>query len=107
MDTLKAMGLSGYKAAQTLDTSETVISKIRHEKNKPGIEIVEKLLNNYPVISAEYLLRGNGEMLNTPGIDKEKAIERVTKLREISQNVSRMDKLEQSLEEIKQFIHME
>lgn len=62
---MEALGLSSYKLAKELNTSEAVLSNIKNGKNKPSIDIIERLLNLYEVINPVYILTGNGEILNT------------------------------------------
>lgn len=42
-----------------------------NEKRKPSFELVEKILNAYPDVSAEWLLRGEGPMLKSDTPNKE------------------------------------
>lgn len=60
-------GLSAYKLAKELGTSEAVISNIRSGKTKPSFDFLSKLLNKYKAINANWLYTGIGETtLNEP-----------------------------------------
>ncbi len=63
MQALEAVGLTGYSASKQLGTSEAVISNIRLGKNPPNVLLVVALLQAYPALSAEWLLRGKGAMV--------------------------------------------
>jgi transcriptional regulator with XRE-family HTH domain len=63
---LDKLNISAYKMAKELGSSEAVLSNIKNGKNKPSIEIIEKILNNYKVINPRWLLIGEGEMFNDP-----------------------------------------
>lgn len=60
---IENQGISAYKLAKEIGTSEAVISNIKTEKNKPNIEIVEKILNKYEGLDANWLINGTGNMI--------------------------------------------
>lgn len=48
--------------AASLDISLAVLSHIASGRNKPGVELLQKILLKYPSVSAEWLLLGTGSM---------------------------------------------
>ncbi len=61
------LGYTRYKFSQETGISEAVLLNIYKYKNKPSYDIIEKLLNKYIVIDANWLLTGKGEMLRKEG----------------------------------------
>lgn len=57
------LGVTRYKVSQETGISETVLLNIYKGKNKPSFDVIEKILNNYPEINAEWFLTGKGVML--------------------------------------------
>ncbi|MBA3829717.1 MAG: LexA family transcriptional regulator [Taibaiella sp.] len=62
---LKHTGLTAYKLAQELDTSESVLSSIRAGKTRPSFDFLDKILRKYEVIDINWLITGKGHMLKT------------------------------------------
>lgn len=53
--------------AKALDISLPLITHITTGRNKPGLDIIQKILVNFKQISPEWLLLGNGSMyIETP-----------------------------------------
>ncbi len=61
---IEYLGISRYKMAQKTGISEAIFNNIDKNKNKASIDVVEKILNNYSVINAAWLVTGQGKMLN-------------------------------------------
>jgi len=60
---LKSKNLSFNRFEKTIDVSHgSLSSAFKHNKNV-GSNVLEKILLKYPELSAEWLLRGKGEML--------------------------------------------
>lgn len=57
----KQMTRSGF--ANALDISLPVLTHISSGRNKPGLDLISKILSRFPEISPDWLLLGNGEML--------------------------------------------
>ncbi|CCH01964.1 hypothetical protein FAES_3961 [Fibrella aestuarina BUZ 2] len=57
---MQTLGLTGYAVAKGAGIAEPTLSYIRSGKQKPAITLVEWLLNAYPQVDADYLLRGIG-----------------------------------------------
>ncbi|MBI1222551.1 MAG: helix-turn-helix domain-containing protein [Bacteroidetes bacterium] len=60
---MDASGLSKSELANTLDVSQAQLSHISSGRNKPGIDLIQKLLIKFPEIAPEWLLNGQGERL--------------------------------------------
>lgn len=63
---MNEFGYSKTEFASKLQVSPAVLSHISSGRNKPGLEIVIQLLQNFPEVSAEWLLRGKGQMKLEP-----------------------------------------
>ncbi len=57
---LKQMSKSSFALA--LDTSLPVLTHISSGRNKPGLELIQRLLSRFPDISPDWLILGNGEV---------------------------------------------
>ncbi len=53
--------------------SQRTLNYYINGKRKPSFELIEKILNAYPDLSAEWLLRGEGDMYRTSNMDYEKS----------------------------------
>ena len=56
--------LSASKFADTIGVQRSSISHILSGRNKPSLELVNKILDQFPKINADWLLLGKGEMVN-------------------------------------------
>lgn len=56
----KQMTKSSFAIA--LDTSLPVLTHISSGRNKPGLELIQRILSRFPDISPDWLILGNGEM---------------------------------------------
>lgn len=54
--------LTRYKFAQETGISDAVLFNIYKGKNKPSFDLIEKILNKYKAIDANWLLTGEGTM---------------------------------------------
>ena len=59
---LKEKNLSATKFADIIDVQRSSISHILSGRNKPSFDFIEKILNAYPDINAQWLITGHGEM---------------------------------------------
>lgn len=64
-DYLLYKNLSFNKFEKSLGVSHGSISNAFKRQKNIGSNVIENILNKYPEISAEWLLRGTGEMLNS------------------------------------------
>ena len=61
--------------AASLDISLAVLSHIASGRNKPGVELLQKILLKYPSISAEWLLIGSGTMEKQKSANADKLLQ--------------------------------
>ena len=59
---LDFIGVTAYKLAKEIGSSEAVISSIRSGKTKPSFDFLNKLLSKYEVININYLITGTGKI---------------------------------------------
>lgn len=64
---LDGLNISAYKLAKEIGTSDAVVSNVRTGKSNPSFEFLEKLLNKYEAINANWLICERGEKFNQPG----------------------------------------
>ncbi len=57
---LKRYNLTAARFADQLDVPRSTISHILSERNKPSLEFIQKVLDNYPAISTNWLIKGEG-----------------------------------------------
>ena len=62
---IQELGLSKNAFAQSLGKTATVIQHLVDERNKPGFDLLSKVLEVYPNVSSDWLLLGQGAMLRT------------------------------------------
>jgi len=58
-------GLSPNAFAQEIDVNRSTISHILSGRNKPSIDVLQKILKRFSTVSASWLLLGRGEMFAT------------------------------------------
>ncbi len=77
----KSMSKSAFAAL--IDISLPVLTHIGSGRNKPGLEMIAKILTHFPDISPDWLILGNGGMyrkeVEMPNITKE--LEEIAELR--------------------------
>jgi DNA-binding XRE family transcriptional regulator len=59
---IKRYDLSPSKLADTLEVPRSTISHILSERNKPSLEFIQKVIDNFPEISLNWLLKGEGNI---------------------------------------------
>jgi len=64
MDAEQNMSRSAF--AERIDTQPATISHIMSGRNKPGFELLQKILQRFPNINPDWLLLDRGEMLRNP-----------------------------------------
>jgi len=60
------MNLRGFSASEFADTigvQRSNVTHVLHERNKPGLQFITRILESFPEINAKWLLTGEGEML--------------------------------------------
>jgi transcriptional regulator with XRE-family HTH domain len=60
---LKHTGMTATKLADEIGVQRSGISHMISGRNQPSYDFMIKLLNRFPEISAEWLLRGKGQMI--------------------------------------------
>lgn len=60
---LEKYQLTPSRFADEIGVQRSSISHILAERNKPSLEIAQKILNCYPALNAEWLLLGSGSMV--------------------------------------------
>jgi predicted transcriptional regulator len=69
VEVMVKMGVSKTTFANDLEVSQGLITHISTGRNKPGVELLQKILLKYPSINAEWLLLGSGGMEKGKGFD--------------------------------------
>jgi DNA-binding XRE family transcriptional regulator len=60
--------LSPTQFADAIGVGRPVMSHILSERNKPSLEVVQRIIDAFPEISMAWLLRGTGEMLESGAV---------------------------------------
>ncbi|MDX5320660.1 MAG: helix-turn-helix domain-containing protein [Bacteroidota bacterium] len=60
-DVISTSGRSKSEMAELLGVSLAQLSHISSGRNKPGLELVQKICTHFPDISAKWLLTGQGQ----------------------------------------------
>jgi transcriptional regulator with XRE-family HTH domain len=63
---LTAEGLTATKFADEIGVQRSSISHILSGRNNPSFEFIQKILNRYKNLSAEWLIQGTGQMYKKP-----------------------------------------
>lgn len=59
---IKSKNLTASKFADEIGVQRSGISHILSGRNKPSLELIQKLLSRFPEIRTEWLINGNGQM---------------------------------------------
>ena len=62
---LTSEGISPARLAEVIGVQRSALSHILTGRNKPSFDMIERILNKFPKISAEWLIMGRGEMYKT------------------------------------------
>jgi transcriptional regulator with XRE-family HTH domain len=57
-------GLSSSQFADRIEVPRAILSHILSGRNKPSLDVILKVISNYRTINPDWLLLGEGEMLN-------------------------------------------
>lgn len=63
---LAHLDITPSKLADRMEIPRSTISHILSERNKPSLEFIQKLMEKFPDINTEWLLKGNGNMMGHP-----------------------------------------
>ncbi|MBN1988648.1 MAG: helix-turn-helix transcriptional regulator [Bacteroidales bacterium] len=85
-------GITASIFADKIGVQRSAISHILSGRNKPGFDLLQKIIANYPNISTEWLISGNGEPYKQPAppkqpslFDKPMATEPLSKITNVTQ----------------------
>lgn len=63
---LESKELTPTQFADLIGVGRPVVSHIMSERNKPSLEVVQRIIDAFPEISLPWLLKGTGNMLDEP-----------------------------------------
>ncbi len=89
LSVMEAMKLSKSSFALALDISLPVLTHISSGRNKPGLELIQKVLSNFPSISPDWLVLGKGNMYR----EQQKSIDlsmELTALQDLNKKIPQM-----------------
>jgi len=67
---MERLQLKPGQFARMLDVNPAIISHILAERNKPGVDLLQRILSNFPQVSPDWLLLDSGEMFRNPQPNK-------------------------------------
>jgi transcriptional regulator with XRE-family HTH domain len=70
--------LSSSEFADEIDVQRSSVSHITSGRNKPSLEFIMKIKNRFPELSWDWIINGDGEMVQAENIEKEKLEEETT-----------------------------
>ena len=76
---LEQKQLTPTQFADAIGVGRPVMSHILSERNKPSLEVVQRIIDAFPEVSMPWLLRGTGEMLESGSAPAEEAANPPTK----------------------------
>jgi DNA-binding XRE family transcriptional regulator len=62
---IEKYSLSSNAFAQEIDVNRSTVSHILSGRNKPSIEVLQKILKRFPEVSPNWLLLGQGSIFDT------------------------------------------
>lgn len=69
IEVMQRVGVSKTNFAIDLEISQAMVTHIYSGRNKPGVEVLQKIITAYPKIDAEWLLTGKGQIEKKPEKD--------------------------------------
>ncbi len=63
---ISSLGITENRFAGEIGVNSQTLNNYTSEKRKVGMDVIDKILIKYPQISAEWLMRGVGDMLCCP-----------------------------------------
>ena len=73
---MEVKSLSKSQLARILEISPSIMSHIASGRNKVGVEVLQKLIDAFPDISASWLLTGNGSMKGDENLQNYEEVKR-------------------------------
>ncbi len=71
---MERLQLKPGQFARMLDVNPAIISHILAERNKPGVDLLQRILSNFPQVSPDWLLLDSGEMFRNPLSNKNSTV---------------------------------
>lgn len=92
-----SQGISNRALERTMGVSEGTMSKAFRKNTEIRTDNIESIVESYPQLSAEWLLRGEGEMLKQEAVSESEMIMRlVNKIAQLSEENGRLKTLLES-----------
>ncbi len=89
---IKEQNISNKLFCKNIDLPEATLKSLFQRNSYPTTEILIKILNEYPYLSLEWLLSGQGEMLNKDGVKLDESSKNKARLTpEMSSNKEEMN----------------
>ncbi len=79
------LGHNKKSFAQSIEVSQPLVTHLCNGRNNPSLEILQKIILNYPTINPEWLITGNGDTFK-----KEGELKALEKRREILENIDKL-----------------
>ncbi|MEZ5045281.1 MAG: helix-turn-helix domain-containing protein [Saprospiraceae bacterium] len=102
LEIMKYYGYNRTQLAEKLELHPTTMGKIVNKLSTPNGATLAKILNEFPDLSAEWLMRGSGEMIQEKNLDIEENSHTSKQLNKVKEEVrkikSRLDKIEKEKE---------
>lgn len=76
---IESQNLSIRKFAMDIEFTDTTIHRIVKNEAKPGYEVISAILNHHPTLSADWLIKGEGEMYRDASENSTPAVEQLVK----------------------------
>ena len=64
---IESLNLSNVQFADSIGIERSTLSHIKTERSKPSLELVHKIVKQYPEVSLEWLILGEGSMKHHTG----------------------------------------
>lgn len=89
---LNEENISATKLADDIGVQRSSISHILSGRNKPSYDFIEKMLEKYPKISADWLITGKGNMYKPIQNDKKIKLQEYNNEPDLFTSINKMDK---------------
>lgn len=74
------LGISDRQFAIKIGVNQSVIGSMFQKQTEPSAKVLKLILATYKDVSAEWLMRGTGNMLISENIDSDSNLDRINKL---------------------------
>jgi transcriptional regulator with XRE-family HTH domain len=69
---IKELGMTARQFAAEIHVQPGTISNMMSGRNKPSLDVMQRIMHTYPTLNPEWLICGNGKMWRTvPGVQAE------------------------------------